>query len=111
MGTISAGVGLVSGINTAQLIDQLLSLESAGKTALQNRVALLQAQQTAMLDINARLLNFKNSARGLRLNKVFQSAAVTSSDSDVLTGSASGSVQPGAYKFLVKQVVSTSQKI
>jgi flagellar hook-associated protein 2 len=111
MGTISTGVGLISGINTANLIDQLIALEARGKTTLENRLALIQGQRSAMLDINARLLNLKGSARGLRLDKVFQSALATSSNPEVLTASATGNVQPGTYSFRVKQVVSNSQKV
>ncbi len=111
MGTITTGVGLISGINTANLIDQLIAIEARGKTALENRLALIQGQRTAMLDINARLLNLKGSARGLRLDKVFQSALATSSNPEVLTATANGSVQPGTYGFRVKQVVSNSQKV
>src|SRR6185295_3858957 len=111
MGTITTGVGLISGINTGQLIDQLINLESQGKVTLQQRIATLTNQQTAMLDINARLLNLKTSAHAFRFNKVFQAALATSSDEDVVTATASSSAQPGTYNFIVKQLVATSQEI
>lgn len=111
MGTITTGIGLVSGINTAQLIDQLIALESRGKTRLQQRVAELTAQQTAMLDINARLLNLKNAAHTFRFDKIFQSAVATSSNEDVLKATAGTSAQPGTFQFLVRRLVSTSQQI
>ena len=38
MGTITSGIGLVSGINTGQIIDQLMALESRPKTLLQTRI-------------------------------------------------------------------------
>ena len=38
MGRISSGVGLVSGINTTQIIDQLMALEAQPKTLLQARI-------------------------------------------------------------------------
>ncbi|HWB20759.1 MAG TPA: flagellar filament capping protein FliD, partial [Phycisphaerales bacterium] len=111
MGTITTGVGLISGINTAQLIDQLISIESQGKVTLQNRVALLQTQQTAILDINARLLNLKTAASAFRTNKIFDSVLAQSSNEDTLTATATTSAQPGTYQFIVKQLVSTSQKL
>ncbi|MHC4065373.1 MAG: flagellar cap protein FliD N-terminal domain-containing protein, partial [Planctomycetota bacterium] len=111
MGTLTTGIGLISGIDTASLIDSLITLESGPKLTLQNRLSLLQSQQSALLDINARLLNLKNTSAGLRTNNVFQSALATSSDDEVLTATASGSVQPGSYSFLVKQIVSNSQKV
>jgi flagellar hook-associated protein 2 len=109
MGSITTGVGLISGINTAQLIDQLIALESRGKVTLQERVAILQAQKTAMLDINARLLAFKNIAHGFRINKVFGSSLATSSNADILSATATSDAQPGTYAFVVKQIVSNSQ--
>ena len=76
MGSISSGVGLVSGINSAQLIEQLLALESGTKTTLQARVASLTGKRTALLDVNARLLNLKGAAAKFRTAKVFKSACI-----------------------------------
>jgi flagellar hook-associated protein 2 len=111
MGTISTGIGLISGINTAQLIEGLLAIEARGKTTLQSRVSTLQTQRTALLDINARLLNLKNASRTFRLDKVFRSALAISSDEEVLTATASAAAQPGTYQFIVRQLVSTSQQM
>jgi flagellar hook-associated protein 2 len=111
MGALTTGIGLISGIDTASLIDALITLESGPKIQLQTRLAELQSRQTALMDINARLLNLKSSSAGLRANSVFQSALATSSDSNVLTAAATGSVQPGTYAFLVKQIVSNAQKV
>jgi len=111
--TITTGIGLISGIDTATLIDQLISLQSIPKVNLQLRLAKLQTQQSALLDINARLLNLKTTSAGLRTAKLFQSITTPSSDDSVLTASPiiGGAAQPGSYSFLVKQLVSTSQKI
>jgi flagellar hook-associated protein 2 len=109
MGTISTGIGLISGINTATLIEQLLALEGRGKLALQQRVAGLQARKTAMLDINARLLNLKSAARSFRRDRTFQAALATSSNDEVLTATATGSAIPGTYQFIVHQRAAASQ--
>jgi flagellar hook-associated protein 2 len=111
MGALTTGIGLISGIDTASLIDALITLQSGPKLQLQTRLAVLQSRQTALMDINARLLNLKSSSAGLRSNNVFQSALATSSDSNILTAAATGSVQPGTYSFLVKQIVSNSQRV
>jgi flagellar capping protein FliD len=55
MSGISTGVGLVSGINSTQIIEQLLALESRGKLPIQQRYSVLQTAKTALLDVNARL--------------------------------------------------------
>jgi flagellar hook-associated protein 2 len=111
MGSITTGTGLISGIDIATLIDAYLAIDQAGKTTLQQRVASLQAQQTALMDINARLLNFKTASRAFRINEIFQSALATSSNAEVLSATASTDAQPGTFKFIVKQLVSTSQQI
>ena len=66
MGTITTGVGLISGIDTANIIDQLIALEALGKIPIQNRITSLQNKQLALLDINARLLNLKNASASFR---------------------------------------------
>lgn len=111
MGSISTGVGLISGIDTAALIDSLIAIESQGKNRLTQRVALLQSQRTALLDINARLLNLKNISRSFRIDSIFRTSSAVSSNEDVLTATAGSSAQPGTFSFLVKQLVSSSQKI
>jgi flagellar hook-associated protein 2 len=111
MGTISAGIGLVSGINTAELIAQLISLEAQGKIPLQQRVASLQAQKTALLDINARLLNLKSTSGKFRNASIFSSTLANSTNADILGATAGSSAVPGSYQFIVKQLVSTSQEL
>ena len=111
MGSIQTGIGLISGIDTAALIDSLITLSSRGKFRLEDRVTFLQAQRTALLDVNARLLNLKNISKSFRLDSIFRTSSAVSSNEDVLLASASTEAQPGSFSFLVKQLVATSQKI
>jgi len=108
MGAISTGIGLISGIDTAALIDSLITLESRGKFAIENRISDLSAQRTALLDINTRLLNFKNASRAFRFDNVFRSTLANTSNEEVLTATAGTSAQLGTYQFRVKQLVSNS---
>ncbi len=89
MGSISTGIGLISGIDTASLIDSLITLESRGKVSLQTRLASLQTQQTALLDINSKLLALKSSAQAFRKDSIFRSNLATSSNEEILTAVAS----------------------
>lgn len=109
MGTISTGVGLVSGINTAQLIDQLMAVEARIKIPIQRKISRTQASKTALLDINARLLNLRNAAQKFRSQLVFKTAGAASSNEGVLKAAAGTSAVPGNYTFIVKQLASTSQ--
>ena len=49
MGTVSAGIGLISGINTTNLINELVALDQKPITALQTQVT-TQNQQIQDLD-------------------------------------------------------------
>jgi len=111
MGGISSSIGLISGIDTASLIEQLLLIEAQPKIPLERRLATLQTQQTALLDVNARLLGLQSSSRALRIGDVFRATNATSSNEERLLVSTGASAQPGQFKFVVKQLVSTSQKL
>ncbi|MGI9014223.1 MAG: flagellar filament capping protein FliD [Phycisphaerales bacterium] len=111
MGTITPGIGLISGIDTATLIEQLLAIESRGKFALQQRIGRLQSQQTALLDINARLLNFKGAAADFRTKRIFESATALSSNESVLKATAKAGATPGSFRFIVDRLVSSSQQL
>lgn len=109
MGSITTGIGLFSGIDSATLINQLLALESRPRIQFQQRVADLQNQKTALLDINARLLSLLNSSRRIRTDNVFRGVKATPSDASALSATATSQTPPGTYSFLVKNLVSTSQ--
>lgn len=109
MSGISSSVGLVSGLDTQAIINQLLAVESRPKTILQTRVVDLKAQQAAYLDLNSKLSGLRSAAQKLRLDRLFQTAKVTSSNADALTGTASPGAPAGNYSFIVDRLVSTQQ--
>ncbi len=99
MGGISSSVGLVSGIDTATLIEQLLLIEAQPKIPLERRLSTLQAQRTALLDINARLLSLQSVSKSLRTGEVFAATLATSSDEERLLATTGNKAQPGQYKL------------
>ena len=109
MSGISSSVGLISGLNTDQIISQLLQIEARPKTLAQQRILQLQGQQAAYLDINVKLTALKTAAGAFRANNVFDAVTATSTNSDVLTASATAGAPAGSYAFLVNKVVSTQQ--
>lgn len=111
MGGITSGVGIFSGINTAQIIDQLMAIESRPKTAVQNRILSLQAKSGGYLDLNSRLSALQAAAQAFRNNNVFQTRRAVSSNSDVLSATASGTAPAGTYTFIVDRLVSTQQQL
>jgi flagellar hook-associated protein 2 len=108
MGGIS-GSGLISGIDTATLIEQLIAASSRPKVLAQSRLIQLQSQQAAYLDLNSQLGALRSAASAFRTGSVFQTKKATSSNSDILTATANLGAQPGTYTFVVDRLVSTRQ--
>lgn len=109
MGGITSGIGLASGLDTASIIQQLLSLEARPKLLAQQRLSNIKVQQTAYLDINSRLQNLRSMVTSLRTQPVFDAKSATSSDESILTATASAAAAAGSYTFLVDRLVSTEQ--
>lgn len=109
MSGISSGVGLISGINSSQIIDQLLAIDARPKTLIQRRVAQLQQQQAGILDLTSKLSALKTAAGKFNTLNVFKSRAATVSNADVLSATASAGASVGSYTFLVDRTVSTQQ--
>jgi len=85
MGRITSGIGLVSGINSSQIIDQLMSIESQPVTLLKNRVDSVGQQKQAYTDLTSQLSAMQLSSGSLRKPSFFQASTVTSSDPDTLS--------------------------
>jgi flagellar hook-associated protein 2 len=111
MAGVTSGVGIFSGINSANIIDQLMAIESLPKTQIQARITDMKRQQAAFLDLNSRLGALKDAAAAFRLNKIFQTRSASSSDADTLTATAGTDAAPGSYSFIVDRLVSTQQML
>ena len=109
MSGITTGVGLISGIDTAGLINQLLQIEARPRALAQQRLVQLQTQQAAYLDLNTRLGSLRTASADFRLENVFSTSRATSSDEEVLSASATTSSQPGSFRFIVDRLVTTQQ--
>lgn len=109
MSGISSGIGLASGINTGQIIEQLLALDARAKVPLQTQITKIQGSKTAMLDVNARLLAVRSASTKFRVGRVFEQMAVQVGNKDLLTATAKPGTPPGNYNFNVSRLVSSSQ--
>ena len=111
MGRISTGIGLVSGINSAQIIDQLMQLEARPKTMIQARIEQTNQQKLAYTDISTRLTSLKLSATTLKKTSTFSQTTATSSNEDVMTVSAGVAAAVGSYQFQVARLVTAQQSV
>lgn len=111
MGGISTSVGLFSGIDTASLIDQLIAVEAQPRVSIERRIVTLQQQQASYLAVNSALLQLESAAGAFNLNRTFDTKSSTSSNTDVLTASASTRATEGTFQFRVHRLVSTQQQL
>jgi flagellar hook-associated protein 2 len=111
MGRISTGVGLVSGINSKDIIDQLMALESKPKDILQTRIDSVNQQKLAYTDLMTRLTSLKLNGTNLKKPSFFQNATTTSSDENVLTATASAGAAVGSFQFQVARLVTSQQTV
>ncbi len=104
----SAG-GLISGMDTATIIKQLVSLKSEPKTRLQKRITKLQDQQSSIKELRTQLFTLRNRIQDFRLNNVFNAYKSSTSEDTVLTSSiSSSSPVVGSFVINVTQLASAT---
>lgn len=111
MSGISTGIGLLSGINTASLIDQLIAIEGRPVRTLEARVQAADVQRTAFLSLSAQLLGIKNSILGMKKSSFFQRFSSISSNSAILTARTDETAVPGSQTFRVRSLVANHSLI
>ena len=99
MSGITSGIGLISGINTSDLINQLMALEARPLQTLQRRVQEIDTRRAAFMELSAQLLAMKNAVTNFHRMSFFQRFSATSSNENVLLASASEDAIPGTAKF------------
>lgn len=111
MSSITSGVGVFSGINSQQLIEQLLAVDSRPKAIYQKRNKDITVRQAAMLNINSLLSTLKSASTKFNTAQVFRTATTASSNADVLTATATPGAASGTYSFTVDRLVTTQQTV
>ncbi len=99
--------GLVSGLNTSQLIEQILQAEGRTQTGIRRRVAHEQGIVTAYQAVSAVTLNLQTLAAAVTKKDTWQAIKVTSS-SDAVTASATAGALPGSVTFDVTALAKAS---
>ncbi|UCC30514.1 MAG: hypothetical protein JSU86_20235, partial [Phycisphaerales bacterium] len=111
MSGISSGIGLISGIDTATLIDQLIAIERRPVENLQARVDALDVQRAAFLELSGQLLAVQNAILGFGRPSFFRRFSSASTNESVLTASATETAAPGTYSFRVRSLVTNHSLI
>ncbi|MEM7578193.1 MAG: flagellar cap protein FliD N-terminal domain-containing protein, partial [Planctomycetota bacterium] len=111
MGQIRSDIGLISGINTADIINQLIEIESQPAVRVQQQNDTLQEQQQAFAGLSAQLLSLKLTAGRLTTPSTFSATTSASSDEAVATVSSGAGATPGDFRFSVRRLVSAQQTV
>lgn len=107
-GTFSVG-GLMSGLNSTQLISQLVQLERQPILRIQDRISRLESQRESVRGIRTQLTSLRSVTQNFRLNLVFDQFRSTSSAESVLTSRVSGqNPVMGSYDINVTQLASAT---
>ena len=103
--------GLASGVDTASLVEQLMTLERQGKTRLQLRQTSLTAQQTTLTDLKTKLAALKTAATDLASATTWgETQSVESGDPTRVVVARTGGAPIGGYQIKVNQLAGSAQK-
>ncbi len=111
MAQITSSVGLISGINTSDLITKLLSLDQQPVNQLQNRIKTASAQKDSFTALAGQVTALQGIAKDLNTKTVYQNTTAKSSDESVLTATTLPGASAGTYQLQVAQLVSAQQAI
>ena len=101
--------GLISGIDTATLVDKLIDFERRPAYLLEAKQARTNLTLAAYGAIEATLGQLKSAVEGLRRPSDFRSMMATSSQEGLITASAGKGAAPGVYTLTVDKLAQSHQ--
>ncbi len=109
MSGISTNVGLMSGLNTSELIGQLMEIERVPIGQLEDRITVETDRQAAVSDISAKILLMQTTANTLGQESLFKSVTAASSNESLIKASVTGEPATGAYSFTPARMATAQQ--
>jgi len=109
MGRIQSDIGLVTGINIADTVNQLIALQGKPRDAATAKQADLKSQQAAIANLLALTLGVQIAGKKFKDASLFAKQSVTSSNPAALTAATTASVAAGNYQFVPIRTASASQ--
>jgi len=111
MGRISSNVGLITGFQITDTVDQLMQISAVPRDRLATRTQGLQSQQLAISSLSSRLLSIKFSLNNLNVSSAYEGREVSSSDPEVLTATLASGGNPtvGSFDLRPLQTASSQQ--
>lgn len=100
--------GLGSGLDTASMVQQLMAIERRPLTLLQNRQNRVRQIGDALRAINGLLSTLKDKAHALQQNSTIRARAASSSNTTLLTVSASSDAPVTSFTVTIERVATSS---
>ncbi len=101
--------GIISGLSTDEIVSKIMEVARQPVTRLTTQQTDLTQKLTAWQEFNTRLLALQTKATVIASPLTFASNSVTSSDDDIITGTATTSAATGTYFVNVSKVAQTQQ--
>jgi len=101
--------GLISGLDTTDIIDSIMAVERRSITLLESRRERFSNQSLAYQSVNAKLLAVQNDADALARSSTFNARLTTSSDTTILTASAAARTPVGTHELTVARLARSHQ--
>jgi flagellar hook-associated protein 2 len=108
-GTISSGTGLISGLDYATLISNLMALAKKPYDALKTRNTTLTTKQTSYSTLMGLMYSVKYISNNLGDSSLFNKQTATSSNSSILSATVTGAPAVGTYTFTALQTAAGDQ--
>jgi flagellar hook-associated protein 2 len=105
MAISSPGIG--SGLDVNNIVTQLMNVEKQPLTLLDQKEASFQSQLSAYGTLRGALASFQTAVSGLDNLSNFQSVSASSSDTDILSATATTGAQAGVHDLEVTQLAQT----
>ncbi|MBA7660396.1 hypothetical protein ES703_68398 [subsurface metagenome] len=101
--------GLLTGIDTAKLIAQLMAIERRSLNVYEERKSMWEERQDALSTLETKLSNLRNSVRALSDANALRAFSVASSDTDKLTAEASYNAFEGNHTVVINQLATAER--
>ena len=103
--------GLASGLNTNQIVSELMAIKQRPLTALENRETGVEAADTQLQGIQTALQTVASDARALAAPSLYAtSQQVTSSNATLVSAANSSGAGVGGYEVSVTQLANSAQR-
>lgn len=109
MGRIQSSVGLVTGIQIDDTVTKLMELNSVPRKRLAARTDTLTKEQTAITTLTTLIIGVQLTTDRFSQSSLFNATKVTSSKSDVLSATSTGTPKTGTYSFVPVRQASSQQ--